>query len=119
VNRDELDKRHAAAVARYARNLADTGGRAPRALLDELAGIAGEHRLGDVTGYRTADGKIYHPADVEIIRHGDAGSTETPPRVAADGTNAVTGGIGSHVNPPSTGGSSSARTRTRTRGGPK
>jgi hypothetical protein len=40
MNREQVDARNAAAITRYARNIADTGGKAPKALLDELWSIA-------------------------------------------------------------------------------
>ncbi len=155
MTRDQLRLRYIAALNRHWRASLDHSGPTP-ALLDELVTIAEEHAtahaervtarhelreeaaapIGDIVGYRVG-GQIYHPADVEIVRHG----TGAPPPVAAaldvatggpghafatlhDGT--ITGGGGAGDDATATGAtggpgapSAAHRTRTRTRGGPK
>ena len=86
MNREQVDARNTAAIARYARNLADTGGRAPRALLDELWSITVAFAAEQVAQHAT-------PAPIVI-----AASTESVTAAEV-------------VTPRS-----SARTRTRTRG---
>ena len=46
MNREELDRRNAAALTRHYRTWTDNAGQAPRGLLDDLAAIAGEHAAG-------------------------------------------------------------------------
>ncbi len=48
MNRDQLNDRNSAAIRRHARGLADSDGKPPLALLDDLAGIADEHGGGEV-----------------------------------------------------------------------
>lgn len=53
TDRDQLAARHAAAIRRHWRALADAGGQAPAALLDELGAIAEYHAYH--AGVRTGE----------------------------------------------------------------
>ena len=47
MDRDELDRRNAAALTRHYRTWTDNAAQAPRGLLDDLARIADEHAIGE------------------------------------------------------------------------
>lgn len=125
MNRADLDARNTAAVRRYARQLADSDGRPPQALLDDLAAIADEHAA-----------EMNKAANEGLVRMtpgtgGSAGGTGAPPLVVTAGGNASTpgsagsghGGSTAAASSTTTGGSNTTartqRTRTRAGGTPK
>jgi hypothetical protein len=114
MTRDQLRLQLAAAVERHARTLQDHDGRAGPALLDDLEQVAEEHarqHAERVTARRELREEAAAPFElVAAASH-----------LAAADPQAATGGNGKpDPEAPVTGGSAgSARTRTRTRGGPK
>lgn len=125
MNRTDLDARNAAAVRRYARHLADSDGRPPQALLDDLAAVADEHAA---TG-TAADAASFVSGTGSVIA---TDAAQPPPLHAVGGTGAAatasiqgSGGSGAGVSTPggnttTPGGgntpASTQRTRTRTGG---
>ena len=107
MNRDQLRIALGKAVERHARTLQDQGGRAGPALLDDLERVADEHAVQHA-GKVTARKELR--AEAATTLREDYGSSGDPVLVAAspDPETAVT-------ETPS----GVARTRTRTRGGPK
>jgi hypothetical protein len=114
MNRDQLRLKLAKAVEGHARTLQDQGGRAGPALLDDLEQVAEEHarqHAERVTARMELREQAVRlpvtlPAAVSERVTADP-SLASPSLVAAD--TAVTASVASP----------SARTRTRTRGGPK
>ena len=106
MNRDQLDIRNASAIRRYSRSIVDTGGEPPQALLDAL---------WDNTCQFAAD-VLAEQAEPKLVVSSSGGAAG-----AANLAAAVAGNDAPPVKPSSPGPlpGTSARTRTRTRGGPK
>ena len=101
MNRTELDKRNTAAITHWWVTMRDTGKVAP-GLLDDLARIADEHAA--TPALVAADAKVTGGGSIHLGGGSTTEVTVTP------------GEVFSHTVGDAT---SSARTRTRTRGGPK
>jgi hypothetical protein len=84
MNREQVDARNSAAITRYARNIADTGGKAPKALLDELWSIAAAFAAGQVAQHA-------NPAPV-VATEATGTPAATPPPSSAHRTRARTRG---------------------------
>lgn len=131
MDRDQLAARHTAAITRWFVTMRDTA-KVPPQLLDDLAGIADEH----AAGLAAAPVPLQPPgsgfsvaADPGRLAAGGGGGVGIAPAVhqggngkpdpgapAAGGGAGETGSQGAAVTP---GGSGSARSRARARGGPK
>ena len=80
MNREQVDARNTAAIARYARNLADTGGRAPRALLDDLWSITVAFAAEQVAQHATPAPIVAAGTGAEVVTSRSSARTRTRTR---------------------------------------
>jgi hypothetical protein len=105
VNRTQLDELNTAAIRKHNRNIVDSGGKPPQALLDDLWYAACEFAASQVA-------QAANPAPVVIAASTEAGPVAKPFPPPADPPQETPRATAAVPGP-------SARTRTRTRGGAK